>query len=355
MRVSGGVLETIRLARELRARGTDARILTLWKHPNQVQRIDVPGIADVPVSYLSQLAPHKLRAPFDLFVLMLRYRLHLKELRRQTKGIAPAVVLTHYVTLPFGWFTPRARRYCFVQDEEWLFLSNGLHRQALRKFIQLTCAHCHVITANAYIDERMRFAGINSVAEAPIWASPVFAAASVSNHRSVDIVMLLRHGHIKRLDLYMRLLDQIKQSYHFTCAVITCEDDIADEASKFTETCLLRPSSVEMKELFQRSKIFVLLSEREGFGLPPLEAMGAGCVPVCRDSGGVRCYMKGALEKNLIPLEASFEVIVERLRDLLSDQETLEELSMEAKRIFVNGLEESEKKREQALALLSTM
>ncbi len=345
----------MRLAGELRTRGVDARILSLWKHPNATQLTDIPGIPQIPIVDISSIYPHKVRAPFDFLALILLYRRYLRKLKGVSGNNIPIVVLTHYSTLPFGWFTPRALRYCFLQGEEWMCVSKGPHRRALHRFILLACSHCGVITANEYLSASMCSDGIRPVAELSIWASPVFFSPFLNNDRPVDIVMVLRHGYIKRLDLYMRLLGQIKQSQRFTCAVITCEDDIAGEASKFTETCLLRPSSEEMKILFQRSKIFVLLSEREGFGLPPLEAMGSGCIPVCRDSGGVRCYMKGALEKNLIPLEASFEVILERLQDILSDQEALEELSREARQIFVDGLQESEKKREQALALLSSI
>lgn len=352
MRISGGVLETMRLAGELRSHGIDARILSLWKHPILVEPNDIADISGVPIEYLSQLNASKLRAPFDLLVFMPLYWRYLGRLKDQAGHTIPTVVLTHYATLPFAWFTPWSRRYSFMQDEEWLFLSKGLGRQILRKFILFTYTRCQVITSNPYLTERVRLEGIAPAAEAFIWAAPEFGVGPLAENRSLDVVMVLRHGYHKRLDLYMKLLADAR-NYSFSCAVVTSEDDIAAEASKLANVCLLRPSVEEMKGLFRRTKVFVLLSEREGFGLPPLEAMGSGCVPLCRDSGGVRCYMTGALAGNLIPLDAPFASIFQRLKDLLADPEKLLQLSEEARRIFMEGAGEAFEKRERALTLLA--
>jgi glycosyltransferase involved in cell wall biosynthesis len=347
IRIGGGTLEIIRLAEELRSRGTDARVLSLWKHPNPAPKIDVP------IVYLSPHAPSKLRAVFDLMVLMPRYWRYLRKLQDQVKSKNITAVLTHYATFPFGSFTSPTQRYCFVQDLEWMFLSKGPHRWVLRKFILHTYAQSQVVTANTYLHKIICSIGIVPVAEASIWAAPSFSVDLLNDNRPVDVVMVLRHGHHKRLDLYMQLLAAAKELLCFSCAVITTEDNIAIKASKFTDICLLRPNSEEMKSLFQRSKVFVLLSEHEGFGLPPLEAMGAGCVPLCRDAGGVCCYMTGALAENLIPLDAPLDPILQRINTLLADREKLQRLSSESRRIFVDGAKESREKRKKSLTLLS--
>ena len=45
-------------------------------------------------------------------------------------------------------------------------------------------------------------------------------------------------------------------------------------------------------EVIRRSALFLSFSEREGFGLPPLEAMAAGCVVIGFDGGGGREYLR---------------------------------------------------------------
>ncbi len=354
LRISGGVIETMRLAGELRSLGADARILSLWKHPNSLQKLEISSIHDVPIIYLSQLQPSKLRAPLDLVFFTFRYRKYLKTLISESGDRMPAAMLTHYSTLPFAWFTPPARRYCFLQGEEWLFAAPGFLRRPFTRFVLFSYAHCQVITANRYLTEKLQSVGLMPVAEAPIWADSSFYSPPLVCSRSVDLVMVLRRGHIKRLDLYLQLLNAAKKSNDLSCAVITSEDDIAAAVFEFADICLLRPSIAEMRALYQRSKVFVLLSEREGFGLPPLEAMGSGCVPLCRDSGGVRCYMTGGLALNLIPLDASIGVVLQRLRALLADDEKLRLLSEEAQRVFLDGAVDSKERRERALVLLSS-
>ena len=81
------------------------------------------------------------------------------------------------------------------------------------------------------------------------------------------------------------------------------------------------------------------LSEHEGFGLPPLEAMGAGCVPLCRDSGGVRAFMQpGELSALLLPASAGVEEIYSRGRALLAEDEQLRNYSRRARDVFRKGL-----------------
>ena len=122
--------------------------------------------------------------------------------------------------------------------------------------------------------------------------------------------MLLRSSGIKRLDLYRQALSLLRQDTSLRVAVITPDSSIAAELAAAHTEVYLRPSDEEMRALFARSRVFLLLSDVEGFGLPPLEAMGSGCVAACRDSGGVRCYMTGELAGLLFPLAEPVDQIV---------------------------------------------
>jgi len=198
----------------------------------------------------------------------------------------------------------------------------------------------------------MSRAKVVPLAEARIWAAPDFRTQPGEANRPIDFVVVLRHGYHKRLDLYKQLLRDTSRE-GLSAAAIACDDDIACQAARLVDVCLLRPSKEEMRSVYQRAKTFVLLSETEGFGLPPLEAMGAGCVPICRDSGGVRCYMTGSLANNLIPLQAPLETTIERLRVLLADRMLLHKLSADARQIFLAGARRSSEERERALTCLA--
>jgi glycogen synthase len=94
-----------------------------------------------------------------------------------------------------------------------------------------------------------------------------------------------------------------------------------------------------MKEIYSKSKIFIHLSDHEGFGLPPLEAMGSGCVPLCRHSGGVIAYMSHFEAHGLLLQKTqSVDDIVYSFNSLLNDVENLKLLSKKATEVFTIGL-----------------
>jgi glycosyltransferase involved in cell wall biosynthesis len=47
-----------------------------------------------------------------------------------------------------------------------------------------------------------------------------------------------------------------------------------------------------VREIYNRSSIFLSPSWMEGFGFPPAEALGCGCAVVTTDSGGVREFIE---------------------------------------------------------------
>jgi glycosyltransferase involved in cell wall biosynthesis len=53
-----------------------------------------------------------------------------------------------------------------------------------------------------------------------------------------------------------------------------------------------KPSDSEVNKLFNQSTLFVQTSRHEGFGLPMLEAMAAGCPLICTDAHGNRDFCK---------------------------------------------------------------
>jgi glycosyltransferase involved in cell wall biosynthesis len=64
---------------------------------------------------------------------------------------------------------------------------------------------------------------------------------------------------------------------------------------------LYRPTREELAELYATCDLFVSASWREGFGLPPLEAMACGAPVVLTDSGGVREYARHGENCLMVP------------------------------------------------------
>ena len=332
LRISGGVQEALRLATAVAKRGVHVRLLVLWKHRHESPTLDLP------VDYLSDFPPRKSRAFREFLILLARYRHYIRRWRHEPSNSAVSMMLTHFSTFPLAWLTPRSvRRLCFLQDLEWKFVPKGLLRAAVRGMILWISRRSHVITSNAFVSEEYAKLGVKAFAQASTWAEPFWFNSAAAHQRTVDVVMLLRQGAVKRLDLSITLLQAIQRRTELRCVVVTPDTEVYEQVKEGATAALLRPTNDDLKALFGKSKVFVLLSETEGFGLPPLEAMGSGCVPVCRDSGGVRCYMDGMFKANLLPLQMTIDEVLLHVQRLVTDKAHLERLSEEAHRVFKEG------------------
>jgi glycosyltransferase involved in cell wall biosynthesis len=346
LRMSGGVMEALRLASDLQQRSVSVTIFVLWRSDHEVP---------CPNLRLTYLAPfrttHPARLLQYLYLLSIFFFLGWKAaIRRKTRW--RVVFLTHFSTFPFGWLTPWAQRYCLNQDVEWMFVPAGLRRRLLRWFILATSRRSHVVTTNTYVYGLYQVDGIHPVGQAAIWARESWLLQDSTSDRDIDVVMLVRRGHMKRADLYAAVLARLREQ-GFSTMTIAPDADIHQSMLPLATHARFRPSNDDLKRIYEQSKVFLLLSDTEGFALPPLEAMGAGCVPLCRDCGGPRCYMDGAFAANLIPLEADVEEIVGRVKALLDDPARLAALSSQAMQRFAEGLTASRQERDACMDILA--
>lgn len=345
LRISGGVQEALLLAEGLTQRGVRVQIISLWKADNELPR------RNLPVDYLSHYTTNKLAALFQYPILLLKF---MRYVHIHSAASDSPIMMTHFSTFPFAWLSPSSKWYCFNQDIEWMFVPKGVLRILLQSFILATSRRAGVITTNSYVDFQYEQEGIRSIAQISIWADKFWLSPNRNPHlRPVDVVMLLRKGVMKRLDLYLGLLSQLESNVNMNVAIVTPDPDISILVRDRAKITLLRPTNEELRNLYCQSKIFVSLSDTEGFGLPPLEAMGQGCVPICRNSGGVRCYMKGPLERNLVALSEPLQVIQERIEVLLASSSELAVSSIEAVTIFRDGLVQSGSSKESALTSIA--
>lgn len=344
LRISGGNKEIVRLVQELvDPGGVDVVIASMWKVAHEVDT------GDIPVIHLCQAEPQRASALRQLPQIAIAFRRVLGDLRRSSKG-KPHLLLSHYSTYPLGWLAPLLPRVCFNQDMEWLFVPEGWRRRLLKRAILATSRRSCVVTTNEFVTRSYIAQGVQPFGEASIWADPRWLAPAISRSRDLDVLMLLRGSGIKRLDLYREALQLFRTHGGLRIAVITPDTAIAESVSADLATVYLRPSDSEMQALFARTRMFLLLSDVEGFGLPPLEAMGSGCVPVCRDSGGVRCYMHGQFGELLFPLEVPVSQIVQAVSERLSNQRL--PTSEAAQQAFADGLAASRANRADCIRRL---
>lgn len=326
LKVSGGVMEGLRLARDLKASLDHVSVLAMWRSERSVT------YEDVECSFLSSWKTGLVLALPQLFGMVVLFWLHTRKHRKTTW------IFTHYATLPLAILVPRRQRFVFVQDLEWEFIRRTWLSSALKKIIFYVYKRSKLIAANHYLFQALQQQGLSPQGQAPIWADPVFGSG-FATERDIDVLMILRKGDAKRFDLYMEALNYFKNvAPSLRLEAVTTEDEIQPLVHDLVNVCHIRPNREAIHRLYAQSRIFLLLSEHEGFALPPLEAMGSGCVPICRDAGGPRAYMSGALLQGLVLLDKDIKAICQQVILLLSNPVELEILSKAAMESFHQGL-----------------
>lgn len=335
LKITGGNIEALKLIKDISAakykNNEVNNIYILW---HQLDSINVSKSNKV---FLSSWFAKRMSAPFQYPFLLIRFFII-------SRINSEKWIFTHYSTLLFSLLIRKNRRYYFVQDLEWKFLENRILKFFLKKFILAIYSKGNILAANNYLEASMLDYGLKVYGNVNIWADRSFLWVG-SSDRTIDGIMMLRYGGYKRLDLYREFISKCSQNKNFNLAFITPEKKIFDDFKNTVKFCYLSPSILDMREIYSKSKIFIHLSDHEGFGLPPLEAMGSGCVPICRDSGGVRAYMNNFESQGLL-LKKSLTVdeIIYKFNLLLNDSENLDLLSKKAVEIFSIGLERNKYK-----------
>lgn len=332
LKINGGNHEAFQLGEKLKELGHSVNFIIMWKSLHETER------AFNSKTYLTQWKNKFSVALLQLPIIIIRFlrfiSVHLSFDKNETIWI-----FTHFSTYPLALFIEKKQRWFFVQGLEWLFIKNLFISRALYYFIIQIYRGSSILTTNSYLTSMLEKNKIKNTLEIPIWAHEQFLATLLpKQERLIDFVMVLRRGHLKRLDLYVNFI-QINQKKltSWKICVITPEDEIAELAKQLDCEYHLRPSIEEMKKIYSRSRYFLHFSDHEGFGLPPLEAMGSGCVPICRDSGGIRAYMVEKLEKNILPLDWDINLIFTFLEKAIMDFDNWSVQSQFAKEKFIHG------------------
>jgi glycosyltransferase involved in cell wall biosynthesis len=111
------------------------------------------------------------------------------------------------------------------------------------------------------------------------------------------------------------------------------EPEIAKRDAKITY--FTKPSNKEVNELYNKATLFVQTSRHEGFCLPILEAMAAGCPVICTDAHGNRDFSFDG--KNcLMVAQDDEDGLSHAIKRMLDDKELRERLSKEALKTVKN-------------------
>lgn len=218
------------------------------------------------------------------------------------------ITYTHFSTfLCLSFF---AEQRCFIQGLEFIGIPSALKHRLLKLFILGNYRHrsWKLFVASNTLKATLSEAGIGSVL-APVWASRFFHTSPIKpfGSRKYDICLIVRNITNKRPDLYRQIVEILPKER--SIIIITPDAAISNDPAFNIAEQLYNGDSFDIKSVFCETKFLVHLSDYEGFGLPPLEAMGCGAIPLCRDSIGIRNYLYGSLEKLILPFQEILEIL----------------------------------------------
>ncbi len=118
------------------------------------------------------------------------------------------------------------------------------------------------------------------------------------------------------IDAYRMLSEEMKK--RIDGITLISHDDLSDFNTSGME--ILKPANDnDIANTYCHSAIFISSSWREGFGLPPLEAMACGCACIISDSGGVNEYAVPGQNCLMFPPKNT-QALVDCLNQLLNDE-----------------------------------
>jgi len=291
--LTGGNLEVERLMRDLKTQGCAVSILPLY-------------------SKKTSLTAALLGAPcFTLGAILniLRYK----------PGI---LIITHYTTLPYALLGRicRFKTIAFVQDFEWLFVSRNATVQLIVKAYHLLFylfIDCFVF-GNRYLEsgfptsaKNPRLFGDRKRCILYPVGSKSYSKASVKPR--VGVGFILRKGWLKNQSMYHDVFSCLIASKEIYPAFLDGIDFLGSTAlsAKYAalgiHLCPPKPPA-EIPSWMAGLNIFLCLSIHEGFGLPPLEAMLQGAIPLVLMNGGCTAYMEPFPELVISPNSSAADV-----------------------------------------------
>jgi glycosyltransferase involved in cell wall biosynthesis len=255
-------------------------------------------------------------------------------LARRLAGDRPGVLFAPAYTAPLRAPCPvvlTVHDVSFAAHPEWFRAREGIRRRLLTRWSAGRART--VLTDSAFSrDELMRRLGVapEKVRVIPLGVTRRTRAAPDGNEKREPIILfvgaLFRRRHVDRLiDAFVHsVAERVPASRLEIVGEDRCHPPLdfgalVGQAARPSGRVSLRSFVDEhvLSDLYARASVFAFLSEYEGFGLTPLEALAAGIPPLVFDTPVAREVYGSAAR--YMSVDASREVIADALVDLLTN------------------------------------
>lgn len=131
----------------------------------------------------------------------------------------------------------------------------------------------------------------------------------------VRVLMSYHHLEYKGIPDGLYAIEQAKKAGHSIETVMFGVHDLKPDLPKDIEYHQ-NISEKDLPDLYRSCDIFLWPTQREGFGLPPMEAMACGLPVVGTDAGAIPDYMIDGLTGYMVPIKQP-KLLAEKLIDLV--------------------------------------
>jgi L-malate glycosyltransferase len=136
--------------------------------------------------------------------------------------------------------------------------------------------------------------------------------------RPKQVAMLFSHSAIKGSKEGIEALEAAKKKHPDLSAIFFGTGRDADWIPKWVQYYRNPPQDFILREIYNKSTIFLNASWTEGFALPPAEAASCGCAIVATDSGGIADFIEDG-ETGLLSPPKDSQTLAKNLCRVLDD------------------------------------
>ena len=198
-------------------------------------------------------------------------------------------------------FIRAKNKYRFIQADDYAMFDDGLILGSgiLLKLYKILAKRsysykCKYIFNSKYVYDR--YVDISKRNDVPFRLvhpaiNPFFLSSPNERSEKINICLVARKHPLKGLitfiDAYRGLDTRLKEK--LGKIYLISHDNLEAFDTRGMDIIVPR-SDIEIANIYKSSDIFISTSWREGFGLPPIEAMGCGCAVITSNSMGVNEY-----------------------------------------------------------------
>jgi glycosyltransferase involved in cell wall biosynthesis len=351
--LAGGVRAIFEVANRLSEKNYDVHIVALggdhswFKVKVPIHYVEVPRLLNFSIKAYKSFKHMRFKGIktnyFDVYKFAEKLGFHADLVRALAEALIDlkpdAAIATWYPTALSIWLSGAGRPFFFMQDFPELVQENdGVY--GLRLFEAVLRLSFHFLANSTFTRDII----LSYNREAKVTVTGVGVDLDTFHLRNTRIVnscgkpivmAIIRGARFKGGDVALKALNIINGKLPIHVILVgeyyTVNRLFSKVKPEFTYTLFRNVDDETLAKLYSSSDIFIFTSYREGFGLPPLEAMACGTAVVTTDCGGNRDYAVNGYNTLIVP-PGDPKAVAEATLKILRDNELRE-------RLVKNGME----------------